>query len=338
MSLRLLRRAFGCAIALAVGLPAAAPAQAHWYRYSLSTRSGDPRYVLEIPSCVSGAGRCFEVERDARRRMVRVATFRDGKKVQEIRYRFAGTDTLPSGYDIVSATGEMTERDALQRNARGERTIDSSFTLQGGLTDYEVRTYRDSSVEQLNYSAEGKQTARYVYYNTPQGIVNRSRWYPNDSTYYESLFDVSTGLSLSRRKVQGDSLQSSNRYTYGPDGSLIRDDVYDAQGSWYGMREYTQGLKRREYYKFNNGDQQETVYTYDDRRWTKEAKFSRNGTVVCTFMYDRFPDGTVKRTLALGPAGDLMAEYPDQAVDKVLQSGQPIDGGTATLYKKTDWW
>ena len=41
-------------------------------------------------------------------------------------------------------------------------------------------------------------------------------------------------------------------------------------------------------------------------------------------MYDWYPNGTIKRTLAIGPGRDLMAEYPDQYVDKVQRDGQPL--------------
>jgi hypothetical protein len=47
----------------------------------------------------------------------------------------------------------------------------------------------------------------------------------------------------------------------------------------------------------------------------------------------------VTRTRALGPAGELYAEYPDLFVDAVDRRGRPTDRPTAgTIYRLGEWW
>jgi|SRR5690348_6081217 len=157
-----------------LALPATGAAQSvQWYQYSVSTRYGDARFLAPIASCVASGGRCIEVERDLRRRLTRVTSYRDGKKVSEVHYSYSPGDTLPNAYEVVSANGTITEKDRLRRNARGQRISDSSFTVAGALTDYELRTYTDTSGEERDYSADGKETARYSYYYTGDVLTPR---------------------------------------------------------------------------------------------------------------------------------------------------------------------
>lgn len=54
---------------------------------------------------------------------------------------------------------------------------------------------------------------------------------------------------------------------------------------------------------------------------------------------ERLSDGTVKRTIAVSPAGELMAEYPDQQVTDVNRDGKPIyKPDTAIVHKQGNWW
>ena len=78
--------------------------------------------------------------------------------------------------------------------------------------------------------------------------------------------------------------------------------------------------------------------SYNDKRWLEETKIYINDRYRCSLVYDRMPDGTVKRTLANGPDGELWAEYPDLSVTDVERDGQNIGGKSAILHKKGNWW
>lgn len=325
--------------ALALLISATTGTEVRSYRYSLDTRSGDSQYVGQIPSGTAAGGRRFEVETDARGRITRVASFRDGRKISETIYRFNGDAVTPSGFQSIGATGEVTGRSEIQRNDGGERTRISNFTVQGQLTDYIVRTYATGLVESIRYTANGSKIERWVEYYSPAGIVIRQEWHPDDVHYYDTDIDEATGLSRSRKEFRGGRVLSSNRYIYDADGTLRREDIHDPDGNWYGAREYSEGLKRREFYEFSSEDTREALYAYDEKSWVKEVKYNRNGNLVCKFVYDWYPNGTIKRTLAIGPHGDLMAEYPDQYVDKVQRDGQPLSRtAAAIIHKKDNWW
>jgi hypothetical protein len=321
---------------LGLALCAGALADTRTYRYSLSHRSGEPRYAGEVTGA-SLKGKRYRVETDMQGRLLRAATLRDGKPISEVVYRYEENARLPSAFDNYTA-GELRGSGRIQRNNQGERLRTEFLTVAGVLTNYTQRAYRADGVEASAHAPDGKKTDRYFYVYSAGGTLVRSRWYPSDSTYYETEMDENTGLTKSRRKMVAGKLEASNAYAYDADGDLTRNDIYDGKGTWYGVLEYRDGLKMLERYKFTGGGTQETRVVYDERRWPKEAKLYRNGALISTFTYDRLPNGRIKRTLATGPGGELMAEYPDQYVDKVTRTGQTIDRNSGIIHKKGNWW
>jgi len=330
----------GMLVLSALSLPSrSATAQTHSYRYQLSTKAGDPRFAVEIPTSATGQGRHYEVQTDSLGRITRYAEFENGLKTGEYVYHFDGRARLPNAYDSYAPTGEVTGTTRMQRNGNGEMTRTDAFTVGGELTGYSTASISGDQVEWLDYTAEGKQTIRNIYYYSARGLVIRRRYYPEAETYYESEIDEATGLPQTRKKYVSGELQVSAKYTYDGAGSLTRYDMYTPQGSWYGEKEYVAGLLTRELYKFQDSTTQETRSEFDAKRNAKQATFYVNGKLICTFTYDRLPDGTVKRTLAVGPDGTLLAEYPDLEVNKVLKNGEPVDHPSgAILHTTGDWW
>jgi YD repeat-containing protein len=321
------------AFALAYSLSGAAEIKT--YRYSLGQWSGDPLYAGETTSASRGPR--YRVEYDAQGRILRSTTLQDGNATSEVRYKYTGNERFANQFENYTA-GELRGTGHITRNEKGERTRSEFRTLEGKITSYSTRSYGSSGVESISYTAAGKKGDRYFYTYSPKGLLVRTRWYPSDETYYDTEVDEATGLAKSRRKYDQNRLESSNAYAYDADGNRIRDDVYDRDGKWYGAREYQNGLKTVERYRFESGETHETRINYDEKRWVNQAKFSVNGKLVCTFTYDRLPNGAVSRTLAVGPNGELLAEYPDLYLDKVRKNGMPIDKDIGIIHKKGEWW
>lgn len=279
------------------------------------------------------------MERDSLGRLIRVTWFWGGKRTSETRYQYAPGARLADSFDSYAATGALTSRSRIQRNGAGDRTRIDTCTTTGALTGYSVRTLTAASVESLSYTAEGKRTGRTVSYYSPAGILVRVQLYPEDDVNCESEYDPRTGLAQSRRKPVGGKVESTNKYTYDSYGDRIRDDVYTADGTWYGAREYAGNLQTVERYKFTDGTSQNGTLAYDENRRLTTATFSVNGTLVCTFKYDRLSTGAVKRPLAVGPDGQLFAEYPDLTVTKGTRTGRPVDHPAAgTIHRTGNWW
>jgi len=324
---------------LALGASPAA-AQVRSYRHWLSTKADTQQvFTGELPSGAPASGGYYEVETDALGRVSRVSSFQDGKKTDATVFQYAGNARWYSSYDAFTATGEKTGSTRVQRDARGDVVRYDHFTVSGDLTRYSARSTVGAGVEWISYSRDGKPADRYVYFYSPRGYLIEQQWYPDAATDYDTQFDEATGLAQSRKKLVNDTLASSNKYTYDSYGSRTRDDIYGKDGDWYGAREYSGGLIARVFYRFRDSTTKELRYTYDDKQLTKEVKLSVNGQWICTFTYDRLSDGTVQRTLAVGPDGSLYAEYPNLLVTDVTRQGQALDHPDVAIVHKTgDWW
>ncbi|HXD98396.1 MAG TPA: hypothetical protein VN646_17735 [Candidatus Acidoferrum sp.] len=326
-----------CGLAAVFAGADVAAAEVRWYRYALDVQTGDTIYVEPLAPAVNG--RRYRVETDGGDRVVRVATFIDARQVSEVIYRFAPGGAWPTGYDYWAADGEQTVRVDIHRDQRGQRTRQDFFLVDGRLANYRIRADRGDHVESLSYTGEGTLQGRTLLYYSADGVLMRTRWYPaGPSTYYDTAVEERTGLSVGRWKYRHGALEGSSRQVYDAGGMLTRSIDYSATGRPFGVTEYADGLKVSSRYATGGGEH-EVRFSHDARRRTTEARHFLNGRPLYTLVYERLPNGRVLRSVALGPKGDVWAEYPDLYVENVERNGEAVDRpGVAIIYKRGPWW
>ena len=327
-------------LALVVPFACAKVADVHRYRYEITGRSGEPRFAVELPPDSSPSGPWYEVETDSLARLARVAEMRGAMKENEIVYHYLGKTLFSDSADTYQL-GEHTGLLKYQRNEKGYLIRTDGFTVSGEPTGYSVRLYNGDSAEEICYSAAGKSVLRNFYYYSDKDVLTHYRRYTGNA-YDDYFLDLVTGVAKSRKKFEDNRLQATSVFTYDENGEVVREDAYNQKGRPFGAFEYSQGLIVRKDYELTDGTKKESIITYDEQRRAKEAKFSVNGKLVCTFVYDRLPDGTVKRTRALGPGlgpeRDLWAEYPNIDVNEVEQNGQTPNRDGAIFHRTGNWW
>ena len=312
----------------------------HSYRYQLSTRSQESAFAGEISPGARVGGQIYEVETDAQGRRIRVSVLRNGQKLSETIYRFAGNAKLPSEYDDIEA-GEKTGLGRIQRNEAGQRNREDFFTAGGTLTGYDVYFYgHPPLVEITGFTADGKKKNSFVFDPTSRDTLKTIVRYsnPTDATYHtDSVIDENTGL-VQTRSQSHQTIVNTQALTYDSDGDLTRTDFYDANHIWYVGDEFNNGLRIKRIYKM------EAARGRCDNAWRRKRWLKRSAVVyikdvlVCRLVVDRLPDGTAKRTLALGPDGVLWAEYPNLGIADINQNGQPANGQTSIIHKTGNWW
>lgn len=306
------------------------------YRYQLETFPGDPdKYSDELPSNTTSPH--YEVETDNEGKIVRVASWRNEKKISESLYIYTGSKYYSSIELYTSGEHKGTTR--YQRNEKDEPTQSDYYTTTSILTGYAIFSYKKDFVEIINNSAEGKfitKTNKY-YLNR---IFNHKRTFHSeiDSNYSDYQYDDKTGQLKSGQEYRSNKQINSINWSYDESGDMIRIDGYLPNGNWYAGEEYSDNLRLKRKYKMTDGTSFESQISYDDKRLEKETKMYVNDKYICKFQYDRLPDGTIKQSKAIGPEGDLYAEYPDVLVIKVDINGQNTDRVKGTIYKKGPWW
>jgi hypothetical protein len=320
----------------ALALPLAARADTQRYRYEIDMKSGEESYAGELPSGNSTVGPWHEVERDDKGRLIRAASYRDSTKQAETIYHYTGDSTL---YDTSEsyAAGEHTGKSTYARDANGTITHIDRFTVEGVPTTHISRTEGSDGTDIVIAAVDGVVRLHYLSVFAENGALLSYKSIIGTG-FYEYQMDTSTGQQQSRRKVDGGKQVLSTKYTYDGNGDKLREDVFDENGKPYAVFSYSDGLVVRRGYTFDDGSREQTDITYNEKHWSTEARLTVNGVFICTFTFDRLPDGTVKRTLALGPNGDLWAEYPDRLVNDITQNGQPVDRTDGIIHHAGNWW
>ena len=313
-------------------------ADVHSYRYSLNTKSGDPRFSGDIKVGAESIGPRIDVEADAKGRIVKVAYFQYGKKTGEQVFHFPAGANFADSFDEYR-DGKHTARCLIERDSVGQRTRTEQRTAEGRLTRYVLLKRDGDQLDRTVYNAESKNLAHWILFFTPDGLEKRCIRDPEGNSTTDENIDPYTGLSQSRLQSAHGKTVARKKFTYDANGNELREDFYNEKDQLYGGADYTDGLKTHEVLNFHNGDTLETNTSYDDNRQATEAKFFRNNQLVCVFSFDRYPTGIVKRTVAKGPDGTMYAEYPDHYVDSVKRDGSPpADVSGTVFYRHGNWW
>jgi antitoxin component YwqK of YwqJK toxin-antitoxin module len=328
-----------CCMALGWGVSPAS-ADVHRYLYELSTKSGEYLYAGEMPTGAKSPTKCVDVTTDGLGRITQVVWQVNGKMTSETIYQFEAGAKLPSGFESIAANGERISQNRIQRNDHGDRVRVDQFTMAGELAEYVIRKVGSDNVEELTYTALGKPKGdRVVNYYSPAGILARMRQFVGGTVSYEEEYDVSNGLRQSEKKFKNDELGYFTKIAYDDSGEILREDMYSSNSLWYGEAEYADDLLMVRKYEFPGGRNQESRFSYDDKRQLKEASFYHNEQLICIFKYDRLPTGDIKRTIAIGPNGQVFAVYPGLEVDEIDPQGHALDQpDVGTIYRQGDWW
>jgi len=334
-------RIFFAAFVVAAAATASAPVNIRNYRYKLSTRSQEPEFAAEISPSDRVAGAHYEVEADVQGRTTRIAVMRDGQKLSETLFRFARDAKLPSEFENFEA-GEKTGIVRIQRNEAGNRVREDYLMLGGTPTDHVEYSYTPDHVEKDFYTTDGKKSEYSILYYSTKGTLARNITYyspfdPGRRTEWE--YDDGTGLAKSRQQFLDGKLSVMVSYTYNGDGGLVRTDAYNSNHVWFAADEFNDELRTKRIYKDERGTKEMRI-TYDEKRLLKESALYYKDVFICRLVYERFPNGTVKRTLALGPDGEVWAEYPDYEVFDVKRNGESTEAKLpgSVIHKTGAWW
>ncbi|HEX5212792.1 MAG TPA: hypothetical protein VFW22_13790 [Pseudolabrys sp.] len=344
---RLVARVAGTPLAAAVlGLAlftivpgrAAEPAE-RYYRDNLTVVTAPPdKYVIEVPQAAAMHGGYFKVTTDDGGRIIRIIFLVDGKVASDTAYTYAGGAKLPSESQSYKQ-GTPTGTAKFTRDASGRTIRIDYLTAQGSPTGYTETKYVAGHAESTNYTPDGhRRWHRERYFNADGVMIKQATQSEGSTARRETTYDPQRGLEKSSAQFRDDQLQVSIVSAYNDDDDLVRQDLYNAKGTWYGAKIYERNLLVKELYKFTDGGTAEVSIKYDANRWIERARFTHNDRLICNFVHEHLPDGTTKRTIALGPDGSLWAEYPNLSVVEVDRNGHPPNSTAGIIHKTGNWW
>jgi len=317
---------------------ASAHADTHTYRDEVTTKTLDLKYASEISAMAATTGTYYKVDTDAQGRITRTVEVRDGKDGLTRQYHFAGDAKLPSSFDDSGENVRQAGTTQIHRNAAGVIQRTDRARANGDAAGYTTYEDKGDHVEATTVNAAGKQTDHRDYYFSAAGnCVRRVVHFPNADL--DSTLDETTGRAITTKQIDTRSGQSlMQKFVYDPDGDITRIDVYNDEGRLFAGQEYVDGEVARRFYNYGDGTSRDIRYTYDDKKVLTASKIYYNGKFICSLSYDRDSEGSVKRTLAFGPDGELWAEYPAPEVTDVQDSGQPINRDDGVIHREGPWW
>lgn len=321
------------AMGMTLALTRAGYAATQIYRYSLSTLSGDSKYV--VPVTAGSPGTVYRVTTNTLGRIVRVETLRNGKALNVINYFYTTGSTRPNRL-VLYRGGKLINRAVIQRNNRGYRTRTTWYTATGDLSSYTTRSIHGNTVDGISRDKSGAVTSRYRGTVNGAGIFIAETDYDGPSSYTESTYSTVNGEELTDKVYVNGQFDNSSTMTYDAYGDLVRKESFLPDGKKFFDVKFEDDLPVR---RLKSGNPQKiTMLRYNADRLLTSGTMLVNGKLICKFVYERDVDGRIKRTLAYSPSGELWAEYPNQFVEEVERNGHAIFNVPGTIYHTANWW
>ena len=315
-------------------------AETKLFHYQLTNQYGDPVFSDEISPSAVGNKKHYKVEFDNLGRIKNYITIVNGRAISTNELNYPGDSKFYTEFVNYDATGAKKNVTQIIRTPSGERMRREYFTVSGEMTSYTTYNYFPDRFESINFTVDSRLTAKYRNYFDSSGVVHKEIWFPiNEDVYYISLFDKKTGLTTTMDKYQKGRHVINEKFVYNENNMLIRIDLYDPlnNNNWYAANDYNDGLLMGKRYKFRDGSAREVKIEYGKDRLSTQAWLYQNNKLICRFVYERRPNGSIIKTLAYDGSGDLMAEYADKVVNEINREGSPLDGGEYKIYKKPVW-
>ena len=325
------------AIATVLGMPAQAAER--YYRDTAGLKLSPPgRFLGEVSPEATRDGVYFGVTTDAYGRITRTVRLEDGAPTEQSEFSYQGARPWPDR-ELDYNHGTPTGTRVFRRNAAGEVVHGESFDASGARTGFWSEAFTANRSEGVAFTGDGKPSSDWTAYYAPGGARTRLVSHNAGSNRTDETDYDEKGLVKSERILENGALISTQRYSYDYNDDLVRNDIYDNRGVWYGADSYDHDRMAKKQYKLADGTTEEVDYIYDAKGWAESAQQYVNGNLVCSFRYEHHADGTMKRTLATGPDGTLWGEYPDIQVFIVDQTGHVFGrANLGTILKDGNWW
>lgn len=315
-------------------------AETKLFLYQLTNKYGDPVFSDEISPSAVGNKKHYKVEFDNLGRISNYITIVNGRPVSTNELNYSGDSKFYIEFVNYDATGAKKNVTKIMRTPSGERTRREFFTILGEMTSYTTYNYFSDRYESINFTADNRLTTKYKTYFDSSGIVHKEIRFPIDeNVFYISLFDQKTGLTTVSDKYDKGRHVINEKFAYNENNMLIRIDLYDPlnNNNWYGANDYNDDLLVGKRYKFRSDVTREVKIEYGKDRISTQSWLYQNNKLICRFVFERRPNGSIIKTVAYDGAGDLMAEYANKVVYEINRDGSPLDGGEYKIYKKPVW-
>jgi hypothetical protein len=314
-----------------------------YFRYALQTKSGDARYVGELPRVpVTGdPTNYYKIEYD---RLGRPISERNSASTAyATTYYYTGKSQLADS-SITENTTDASSRYTYkyQRDSAGNLVRIAVFS-SGKLSHALARTIYGDRVEVLASIEDGSELYREEDTFSANGTLSRSvkRDKVLDYNYRdETEYSPINGRNELIKLFRNDSLSYTHRTAYDRDGRVAMvEQIFGSGDTTAKIAYYAGGRDTLERSTRRSGAVEEVKFQYDNKGRQKEIGRYRNGELHWKYVYEYSPVGTIERTLAVASDGQVLAEYPKLLVTTVFNDGHPVGHSDAgTVYKKPPWW
>jgi len=318
-----------------------------YFRFSWENLKGDPEYRSEVCSESKVTGGYYKSTSDENGREIKRHYFINDTKLSSITFNYDSTSKYYTGYDFYK-NDKLMSVVQLTRKDDGTRAKKQVFTNENQLTSYTLYTRNKNVLEAIDYSPDGLVKNFYKSKYNRYGEIISYKWHPGNKSgkwyeqniYYE-YFINENGTTSHYHKYNKLRRSIKCEYIYNDVGQLIERVLYNT---------YKHNSPLLAKHRLKNGllvekeswdiiaprykTHELIKIKYDDNSNAKSADVYWDEKLRIKLKFERYPNGTIKRTVAYNTSGEIISEFPNRVVLHLNLDGSTIDGVKGKVYKK----
>jgi Caspase domain len=280
----------------------------------------------------------YHVIYDEYGRKIKIERFINGEIISSILYEYKGDSQYY--YKLTHLDQNEKEEGYLMfyRDVGGLLKKLENRTSDGTLTSYIIFENSHMKTKYKIFNGKGALQRRGEdYFNSRGVLIKRVQWFSKEN-YIEAIIDDKTGLEVQENKFRNGKLDGTTKIKYDEYGNILLKTFYNSiSGKSYGKSEFKNGLRQTDMWKISH-ESRKLTYEYDDARNVIKAFFTVNDKFICRFVYSRYPNGDIEKTIAYNKDGEIIAEYPNAMVKYIQKDGKDEKGRKSLLYKEGPLW
>ena len=220
----------------------------------------------------------------------------------------------------------------VERLQNGLRKKCQTFTVNGELTNYSLYNFSNEGYEITSFKQGDKLDNKSIYKFDKEGNLIYGEKH-HQRILYKDYYNKNSGQKIKRKRYKGTVLDGIGDFEYDQQGNRVIMNIYSSKGKLRGSKKFYKGMiidetDRSESYKFE----------YNSRKVKQSCTYYRNDRLICKFIYERYENDTIKKTLAYDKDNNLMAEYPEKVVQYVNKNMEETHGAEGIVYSKPKNW
>lgn len=304
-----------------------------YFQFESVDRVGELKLINELTLSEAIKNRTYhKIKYDNLERIVKKESYSYGELIETSEYFYNNhSKYYDKGFYYAPHNYNKMIIEKVERLPNGLRKKWQNFTTDGELTAYALYNFSNGGYE-VTYFNQGNKISSEIYKFDKEGaLICGERYY--QKVLYKDYYNKNNGQKIKMKRYNDFVLNGIGYFEYDQQGNKVMMRIFSSEGKFRGSKKFYKDMVIEE-----TDRDKRLEHKYNSRKLRRTCTYYRDDRFICKFIYERYENDVIKRTLAYDKDNNLMAEYPGKVVYYVNKNMEENHGAESIVYSKPKNW